>query len=65
MTATDEPILELTEYVPRLLPRDSMPDHVGHLLWRKYGSQVSVEVPAWKTDGHWQLTAHGWVGSIP
>ena len=65
MTATDEAILGLTEYVPRLLPRDTVPDHVGQLLWRKYGSQVSVEVPSWKTNGQWQLTAQGWVGYIP
>ena len=58
-------IIELTEYIPALLPLEKIPLRVGEMLWRYYSSQVAVEFPSPKTGGQWQLTAQGWVGYIP
>jgi 5-methylcytosine-specific restriction enzyme subunit McrC len=58
-------IIELTEYVPQLLPRDALPTALGEELWRRYGKQIVVEFPSPKTGGQWQLTAQGWAGYIP
>src|SRR5206468_2502813 len=35
------------------------------LLWRNYSAQVAVEIPSFKNEHNWQLTALGWVGYIP
>ncbi len=58
-------ILPLEEYQPASFPREQIPDALGELLWRTYGSQVAVDFPSPKTGGQWQLTSQGWVGHIP
>lgn len=57
--------LQLTEYATERLPRASLPDELGTLLWQHYGRQVLVEFPSPKTAEQWQLTAQGWVGIVP
>lgn len=58
-------ILELTEFVPRYFPRESITEAEGELLWRHYRDQVSVDFPSPKTGNRWGLTAKGWAGFIP
>jgi 5-methylcytosine-specific restriction enzyme subunit McrC len=58
-------LIELTEYVPRLLPATEMTDDLGDLLWRNYEQQVEVEFPNPKTGHQWRLMSKGWVGHIP
>ncbi|MBD2450542.1 restriction endonuclease [Nostoc sp. FACHB-152] len=65
MSVTSPQIIELTEYVPKLLPRSLFPDAVGEMLWRDYDTQVSIDFPSPKTGDRWRLTAQGWVGHIP
>ena len=65
MSVTSPQIIELTEYVPKLLPRSLLPDAIGETLWRDYNTQVSVDFPSPKTGDRWRLTAQGWVGYIP
>ena len=64
MTSQRE-VLELTEYAARRFARSELPEGAGEALWRSYRNQIAVEFPSPKTDGLWQLTAHGWVGYIP
>jgi 5-methylcytosine-specific restriction enzyme subunit McrC len=65
MSVTSPQIIELTEYVPKLLGRTLLPDAVGEMLWHDYETQVSVDFPSPKTGDRWRLTAQGWVGYIP
>jgi 5-methylcytosine-specific restriction enzyme subunit McrC len=65
MSVTSPQIIELTEYIPKLLPRSLLPDAVGEMLWRDYDTQVSIDFPSPKTGDRWRLTAQGWVGHIP
>ena len=65
MSVTSPQIIELTEYVSKLLPRALLPDAVGEMLWRDYSTQVKVDFPSPKTGDCWRLTAQGWVGHIP
>ncbi len=65
MSLTSPQIIELTEYVPKLLPRSLLPDAIGEMLWRDYNTQVSVDFPSPKTGDRWRLAAQGWVGHIP
>ncbi|HLO52603.1 MAG TPA: restriction endonuclease [Kamptonema sp.] len=65
MSAVSPRIIELTEYVPKLLAREELPSAVGEAFWRDYGKQVTVDFPSPKTDNKWRLTAQGWVGHIP
>jgi 5-methylcytosine-specific restriction enzyme subunit McrC len=65
MSVTSPQIIELTEYVSKLLPRSLLPDTIGEMLWRDYNTQVSVDFPSPKTGDCWRLTAKGWVGHIP
>ena len=65
MIAPVLPPIELTEYVPRLVPQSDLAERDGEALWRKYGKQVLVEFPSPKTEGQWRLTSLGWVGFIP
>lgn len=65
MSVTSPQIIELTEYVPSLLPRSLFPDAVGEMLWRDYRQKVNVDFPSPKTGDCWRLTAQGWVGHIP
>ncbi|NMG06089.1 restriction endonuclease [Brasilonema sp. UFV-L1] len=64
MSVTSPQIIELTEYVPKLLGRLRLPDAVGEMLWRDYDTQVSVDFPSPKTGDRWRLTPQGWVGHI-
>ncbi len=65
MSVTSPQIIELTEYIPSLLPRSLLPDAVGELLWRDYRQKVDVDFPSPKTGDCWRLTTQGWVGHIP
>jgi 5-methylcytosine-specific restriction enzyme subunit McrC len=61
----DRATLSLPEYVTKTFSRQELPEELGEMLWRDYGSQVAVDFPSPKTDHQWKLTAHGWVGYIP
>ncbi|HEX8235271.1 MAG TPA: hypothetical protein VF600_04895 [Abditibacteriaceae bacterium] len=58
-------IIELQEYVSQRFPGEVLSHELGEKLWRDYGKQVAVEFPSVKTDGEYQLTAHGYAGYIP
>lgn len=57
--------IELTEYVPARFAAERIPQEWGTLLFRAFGTQVSVEFPTPKTDHQWELVSQGWVGHIP
>ena len=57
-------VLDLEEYVPRLLAESELDEALGEALWRRYRAQVSVDFPTVKTDHQWQLTPQGWIGYI-
>ncbi len=57
--------IELTEYQPASFPAEAISPEIGQALWEKYGQQVEVQEPSFKTGGRWRLTAQGWVGHIP
>jgi 5-methylcytosine-specific restriction enzyme subunit McrC len=65
MSAPQPHRIELTEYEPQTLAQERLSAQAGETLWRNYSSQVAVEAPSFKTNHHWVLTAHGWVGHIP
>lgn len=65
MNLTQATIVPLTEYVPSNLGRAEISEADAELLWRNYGSQITVESPSFKTNYHWRLTSQGWVGHIP
>lgn len=61
-------LIELTEYRPRLLPRDALSTTLGERLWRDYdanGRKIRVEFPSPATGHCWRLTNLGWAGTIP
>lgn len=58
-------VIELTEYQKETLPKEAFPVEQGELLWRNFGSKVSVDFPSPKTDGNWVLESQGYVGFIP
>ncbi|MDB9314173.1 hypothetical protein PN462_13760 [Spirulina sp. CS-785/01] len=58
-------ILELTEYQLQTFPKDTLPEEIGQLIWKKYAKQIDLEFPSPKTGGQWQLKPKGWVGQIP
>lgn len=67
MVATHPPIA-LVEYQTRRLPPASLPLEAGNRLWRIYdrdGGVLDVAFPSPKTDGEWEITPQGWVGTIP
>ncbi len=57
--------IELSEYEPVRLPREALDEKLGESLFRHYGQRVNVEFPSPRTEGQWQLTSQGWVGTIP
>ncbi len=64
MNATYTPII-LREYEPRQLPRDAMTAEQGELLWSKFGNEITVTEPSFRTKNQWELVSQGWVGYIP
>ncbi len=56
--------IELTEYQTQRLTPEELPSPEGLELWRRFGKQIQVEFPSPKTNGLWELTSQGWVGSI-
>ena len=58
-------VIELTEYEPKRLPRLAIPDSIGDLLWRQYGSKIDIAFPSPKTNAQWVLISQGWVGHLP
>ena len=61
-------LIPLTEYVPCLLPADTLSATVGEKLWHHYdvrGHRIKVDFPTPKTNHQWQLINQGWVGYIP
>jgi 5-methylcytosine-specific restriction enzyme subunit McrC len=69
MTDVEPNIIELQEYVPRVIAPEEAPSGLGELLWSKYGpkngSKINVDFPSPKTGGQLQVTSQGWVGYIP
>ena len=65
MIVGQEKLIVLPEYSAQSFPESEIPGHLGEILWRNYGNQVSVEFPSPKTGGQWQLASQGWVGYIP
>jgi 5-methylcytosine-specific restriction enzyme subunit McrC len=69
MTDVQPNIIELQEYVPRVIAPEEAPSGLGELLWSKYGpkngSKINVDFPSPKTGGQLQVTSQGWVGYIP
>lgn len=58
-------VIELTEFRHCFVDRSELSEDEGLLLWEKYGNQVAVETPSFKTGSKWRLTAQGWMGYIP
>ncbi len=58
-------VLELTEYQTRTFPADTMPAEIGRHIWTKYGKNIIVDAPTFRTDNQWQLTSQGFIGHIP
>lgn len=59
--------LHLSEFETLSLPQTRLPNWVGEQLWRSLdqaGKKLRIAFPSPKTDGHWQLTAQGWVGQV-
>ncbi len=56
---------ELTEYIPKTLPRGGLSEIEGERIWREFGTQVDVQFPTPKTKYEWELRSEGWVGYIP
>ena len=57
--------IELEEYSPTSLPAEALPQHLGKLLWSRYGQKIQIEPPTFKTDNQWRITPQGWAGHIP
>jgi 5-methylcytosine-specific restriction enzyme subunit McrC len=57
--------LYLSEYAATRLPQAALSMDTAEALYRRYGAQISVEFPSFKTDYAWELTPQGWVGQIP
>ena len=55
----------LIEHQPRLLPPDALDQVAAAILWRRYGTQIEVEAPSFRTDDQWRLTSRGWAGILP
>lgn len=65
MSVSEVQILLWKEYEPvRYLP-DAMYDALGNALYYHFQNHVTVEFPTPKTDGKWEFTPLGWVGTIP
>lgn len=62
---SDVQILQWKEYEPVRYPPGSMADSLGYTLYEHFQKYVSVEFPTPKTDGKWEFTPLGWVGTIP
>lgn len=62
---TTPQVLELTEYVPHLLPASEFPQEAAEELVHRYRAQVQIEPPSFLNNNHWRLTPQGWVGHIP
>lgn len=65
MAAKDSELLEWTEYKSeRYMPCPSR-DTVGLALYENFSNYVSVSFPTPVTEGKWEFTPQGWVGTIP
>jgi len=60
-----ETLIELREYQPELLAANDLSASDGEALWRRFGTQVTVDFPSPQTGGLWRLTSEGWVGLLP
>lgn len=56
--------IKVTEYQSIRLPPEQLAPEQAEFLWHRHHHQVVVEPPSFKTEGKWQLTAQGWIGSI-
>lgn len=60
--------IELTNYQPQRVPPENLPPALGEKLWQLFDQQshkLHVEFPSPRTNGQWQITPQGWVGTIP
>lgn len=62
---TDSRVIDLEEYVPKLVSQEDLPETVARFLHDTHGSKVLTESPSFQTGGQWRLTSQGWVGHIP
>lgn len=58
-------ILALTEYETVRLPATELSPEAGKRLYQQFSPQVQVVAPSILNGQQWQLTAQGWVGTIP
>lgn len=65
MIVLDSNVLEWKEYVPIRLAPCPTSESVGISLYENFSNYVSVAFPSPVTDGMWEFTPQGWVGTIP
>jgi 5-methylcytosine-specific restriction enzyme subunit McrC len=65
MSTSDVQILQWKEYEPVRYQPGKMSDALGNALYHNFRNHVTVEFPTPKTDGMWEFTPLGWVGTIP
>lgn len=58
-------ILQWQEYESVRYSPDHIFDVLGNELYSDYRNYVAVEFPTPKTEGNWEFTSLGWVGTIP
>ena len=64
MTINSE-ALTIIEYREKKYPKDKINQEDGEKLWRKFGSQISVDAPSFKNNYQWVIKSLGYVGFIP
>lgn len=65
MSVSDVQNLQWKEYEPVRYSPGPMSDALGNALYYYFRIYVTVEFPTPKTDGRWEFTPLGWVGTIP
>jgi 5-methylcytosine-specific restriction enzyme subunit McrC len=64
MTINSEP-LSIIEFREKHFPKDKINQEDGEKLWRKFGTQISVDAPSFKNNYQWVIKSLGYVGFIP
>lgn len=58
-------IIELEEYSTKELSHEQFDHELAHVLYARYSSQVTIELPSFLTKDRWRLTSQGYVGYLP
>ena len=58
-------MVEIQEYETKYFEEDFFTDELGKFIWQNYGKYLNIEMPSWRTEQRWQLSAQGWVGYLP